>query len=332
MKQTFTTLKKHLLQLCCLLFLLTAPAHAQTGDVPTITFESSMVPFSAPIGSEETQSYNVSGYNIAPGEPVLIETSGYYTISLSSSSGFSQSVKISEIWDGRFDHVPVWVKYTPTSHEERDSNAITHSSAGAETKILYLVRPTPIPLPVTLTTFSAKLSREVVILEWATASERDNSHFDVRVSLNPVAGFTTAGRVPSKVVNSSVLNEYRFEYLVGTAPGTYYFRLKQVDLDGTSSYSGLVSVRISVKPETAPALAPNPVTKDSKILLTSAEGGRMNIVITNMVGASVYTSSCKVAPGNNKIPLLLPDSVSKGIYCLTTELGGRYSRLRFVKN
>lgn len=92
------------------------------------------------------------------------------------------------------------------------------------------------PLPVELARFDAACAGSFVDLRWSTASERDNSHFTVQRS-DDGALFQDLGRIEA-VGNSQTLLNYTFEDVLPTAQA--YYRLAQVDLDGTVSYSPIV--------------------------------------------------------------------------------------------
>jgi len=92
-------------------------------------------------------------------------------------------------------------------------------------------------LPVTLISFAVKaFASGTNLLSWETAQEKDNSHFAIESSANG-REFKEIGSV--KGTNSASVSEYTFEDKAPVATNTYY-RLKQVDLDGTTTYSPVV--------------------------------------------------------------------------------------------
>lgn len=95
------------------------------------------------------------------------------------------------------------------------------------------------PLPITLLEFNAKPEGSVVRVEWATASERDNALFTVERSLDGVV-FETVAHVPG-AGSSNTLQTYTE---IDPAPhaGLSYYRLRQTDVDGTSTVSNMVAV------------------------------------------------------------------------------------------
>lgn len=98
-------------------------------------------------------------------------------------------------------------------------------------------------LPVELTHFSATLQNAIVKLDWQTAMELDNSHFEIERSENGV-DFTNIGIVHGSG-NSLVIRNYQFmDIEFSNLNGIAYYRLKQVDFDGTTSLSEVLAIRM----------------------------------------------------------------------------------------
>ncbi|MFH1195793.1 MAG: T9SS type A sorting domain-containing protein [bacterium] len=106
-------------------------------------------------------------------------------------------------------------------------------------------------LPVELTTFTVKVSGSQAILNWQTATEVNNYGFEIERSTNlqgladskedsNLGGFTSIGFVEGSG-NSNSPKEYHFADNE-VAAGKYSYRLKQIDIDGSYSYSNEISV------------------------------------------------------------------------------------------
>ncbi|MGB1216246.1 MAG: immunoglobulin domain-containing protein, partial [Saprospiraceae bacterium] len=95
------------------------------------------------------------------------------------------------------------------------------------------------PLPVELLFLEGSIRKEVNVLDWATASEINNSHFEVERSKNGV-DFNYLGKVEGNG-NSSTEITYSF---IDTKPELVsYYRLKQVDLNGEFSYTNVITLK-----------------------------------------------------------------------------------------
>jgi hypothetical protein len=117
------------------------------------------------------------------------------------------------------------------------SNPIYLSNGGSNYSFTFTADAT---LPVEFLGFSAKPSPTGTILTWTTASERNNSHFEIERT-NATRDWQVIGKVRGNGT-SRVSNSYTFS---DTRPmaGANYYRLKQVDMDGKFSYSRVVAVR-----------------------------------------------------------------------------------------
>ena len=95
-------------------------------------------------------------------------------------------------------------------------------------------------LPIELTYFHAKLKDGEVLLSWETASEIDNAFFDVERSFNGI-DFIPISRVAGQG-NSLTASRYEWTDQPLFGGKVIYYRLRQEDYDGTSSYSDVRAV------------------------------------------------------------------------------------------
>lgn len=98
------------------------------------------------------------------------------------------------------------------------------------------------PLPVELTSFSGQLTENGVELNWETGAEINNSHFNVQVSYDGV-NWETIGVVQGAGNSTVNLNYFFLDNQEGT--GVQYYRLEQVDFDGTNAFSNVIHVSFS---------------------------------------------------------------------------------------
>ena len=115
-------------------------------------------------------------------------------------------------------------------------------------------------LPVTLVSFNAKAENNRVLVTWKTASEINNNHFEVERSTNGT-GFTTiatqAGQGSTSVPFSYIAYDYK------PNPGINYYRLKQVDNNGSENFSEIKAANFSLSnADDAMDIYPNPVSAD----------------------------------------------------------------------
>jgi hypothetical protein len=120
-------------------------------------------------------------------------------------------------------------------------------------------------LPVTLVNFNARLVDRKVELTWATSEEINNSHFEVERSNNPNEGFVNIGKVLGNATTED-LNEYRF-LDGGPEEGPNYYRLKQVDFDGSFEYTPIVIAELEEAAERMLSVFPNPVEVNDRVTI-----------------------------------------------------------------
>lgn len=136
-------------------------------------------------------------------------------------------------------------------------------------------------LPVEMISFEAEKMNAFNYLTWSTASEINNDYFEVQKSVDGT-NFETIGNIQG-VGNSTVQNDYQFidhdaEYDI------VYYRLKQVDFDGTISYSKIK--RISNKSVNTELTVIN--NGSEPVLQWAFDSNNQNVVIYNQAGQLVY--------------------------------------------
>ena len=148
------------------------------------------------------------------------------------------------------------------------------------------------PLPVELTRFSAVPQAAGVALAWATASEKSSAYFEVQRSATGEA-YAAIGKVAAQGSSSSA-REYAF---VDAQPlaGTSYYRLRQVDADGTAAYSPVVAVRGKGLAEAT--LYPNP---SAQTVVLPAAIGALHYRIFNALGQTLLGGE---AAGNARLDI-----------------------------
>jgi hypothetical protein len=174
------------------------------------------------------------------------------------------------------------------------------------------------PLPITLVNFAAVKNSSAVDLDWQTATEINNDYFVAEKSKNGV-DFTTVGIVDGAGNSESTLSYQTTDY--SPYNGISYYRLKQVDYDGTSSYSEIVAVETD---EAEVEIYPNPTQGSFKINVSNAKQF-YSIDITDVEGRLVYKSS-----GNSDNPITEISGLPKGIYVVLILDGSTITHRKLV--
>ncbi|MCB2408982.1 T9SS type A sorting domain-containing protein [Hymenobacter lucidus] len=170
------------------------------------------------------------------------------------------------------------------------------------------------PLPVELTAFDVIRQNNAVLLKWATASEKNNDRFEVQRSPDGQK-FTTI----STVSGSGTSNKATSYSAKDTGPlaGETYYRLRQVDTNGSDSYSPVRVVRAIVE-----AIYPSP-TYELLNLPMSAAGTPYRIL--NSLGQILMQGT---VPSNGAVDV---QRLTEGSYLLETGTGRDRATQRFVR-
>jgi hypothetical protein len=140
-------------------------------------------------------------------------------------------------------------------------------------------------VPVELTSFTASVSGRDVELKWETATETNNSGFSIERKLAN-SEFLEVGFVPGHGTTSEP-QSYSFSDN-GLNSGKYIYRLKQIDFDGTFSYSDEVSADVTAPAEfSLDQNYPNPFNPSTRISFSLAVDSKVSLKIFDVLGQEV---------------------------------------------
>ena len=145
-------------------------------------------------------------------------------------------------------------------------------------------------VPVEMLTFTASIRNFEVQLLWSTASELNNRGFEIERSINDNRNFITVGFVDG-IGSSTEINYYSFnDTPLLSGINQIYYRLKQIDFDGTFSYSDEVNVSYDVPAEfVLNQNYPNPFNPSTKISYFVPEESFVSIKVYDFLGREVTT-------------------------------------------
>ena len=142
-------------------------------------------------------------------------------------------------------------------------------------------------IPVELVSFAANVSGNEVSLSWITASELNNAGFDIERSSDQ-AEWQKIGFIEGNGT-STEMNYYSFTERK-LAVGNYYYRIKQIDFDGTYEYSSVVEANVSIPIEYAlQQNYPNPFNPSTKINFSLAADSKVLLKIYDILGQEIST-------------------------------------------
>jgi sugar lactone lactonase YvrE len=141
------------------------------------------------------------------------------------------------------------------------------------------------PLPVELTLFTAVSQDQQVTLNWRTATELNNSGFEIQRSITNTE-FVTIGFVKG-VGTTTVQQDYSF-FDKNLSNGKYTYRLKQIDFNGQFEYSNTVEVDVlSIDDYSLIQNYPNPFNPSTKIGYILKDRTNVKVVVMNSLGEEV---------------------------------------------
>ena len=149
------------------------------------------------------------------------------------------------------------------------------------------------PLPVVLTVFTAQAAHNRdAQLSWNTASEVNSASFEVERSLDGAA-YAKIGEVAAQGTTPTA-HAYAFTDagIAARAQGPVYYRLRQVDLDGTATYSPVRTVRFTKAATLALGLYPNPATASTNLDLSALPvTGSYQVLVLDATGRQVLAAT-----------------------------------------
>ncbi len=174
--------------------------------------------------------------------------------------------------------------------------------------------------PVELISFQAKTSGKNVLLDWTTATEHNNYGFNIERSIDKikwqnigfVGGYGT-GTIPH---NYSFVDSSRLS-------GKAYYRLKQVDLDGSFTYSDEIKIELAPAKFSLSQNYPNPFNPVTRINYSISEKSDVSMIIYNMLGQKVSTVVDEIQlPGNYSVDFN-GEKVASGVYIYRLTSGNK---------
>jgi uncharacterized repeat protein (TIGR01451 family) len=183
------------------------------------------------------------------------------------------------------------------------------------------------PLPVVLTAFTATaVGNRDAQIGWTTASEVNSAYFDVERSLDGVT-FTKVGQVAAQgTTAASTTYAFTDRNVASLTAGAAYYRLRQVDLDATATYSPVRTVSFSKATAATLSLYPNPAQLATGLDLRQLPAnGTYQVQLLDATGRLVRAASLA---GGQLQPLNLTDLATGTYHVLVTGTQADGSALR----
>ncbi len=170
-------------------------------------------------------------------------------------------------------------------------------------------------LPVELNTFASSVQGRVVKLEWATATEVNSYKFVVERSKDTQNNWSKVGEINASNYSNSPKNYSFTDNNVNT--GSYSYRLKMVDNDGTYEYSKVVEASVAAPTEFKVSKNyPNPFNPSTKISYALPADANISIELYTITGQRIAVLLNETASaGYHDFSInMTPYNLSSGLY------------------
>jgi len=174
------------------------------------------------------------------------------------------------------------------------------------------------PLPVELVEFTAEAGDDKIDLQWITASETDNAGFEIQRTTNPIQGFSAIDFVDA--AGAGTYNFTDTEVIPGVR---YYYRLRQVDTDGSHNFSKSASAVVEAGNKLE--ILKNPVRDNLPIIIPDGLKGQVRIYSAS--GKEVFLGEV----GDSNIVQMDVSNFAAGMYIIRVGDGPEAQSGKFIK-
>ncbi len=267
-----------------------------------------------------TSTLNLSsGIAVLPSELVIYTTHGGDARTHTPATGYTEHADLNGAGGGQSSTVNS--KSITASGTE---NPISTASGSQNRFVMSAIRIIPngatcsSALPIELTQFDVALENDKIKIDWETASERNNNFFLVERSLD---GISWDAIVEVKGAGNSATSVHYTEYDLLPILNQAYYRLKQVDYDGSFQYSWIREINSAKISTEEVKIYPNPAKNQITVL-----GFDGLIVIKSVHGINV-TKQVVITKLNQKTQQIDISDLPSGTYFVYT----KYATKKFIK-
>lgn len=170
-------------------------------------------------------------------------------------------------------------------------------------------------LPVTLSDFSTTTANNDVLVSWKTDHEYNNRGFEIQRSNNG-ADWYAVNFINGLGDGNSTRN---YNYVdKSLAPGSYYYRLMQSDLDGKTTFSAIATATISGKGKVSLFQNfPNPFSGSTKIRFDLPERQHARLTIVDLSGREIKVLTDKLSEAGSHVINLDASNLRPQVYLVT---------------
>jgi len=186
-----------------------------------------------------------------------------------------------------------------------------------------------VALPMELLNFEAVCGEnKKTKLKWSAASQRNNDFFEIQRSADG-ENFESIGKIKGAGTSDKAIDySYTDELPV---PGIIYYRIKQVDLDGTYKYFESIFAKDCFNKSSKITVYPNPANEELSVNYTALNDEPVNIEIIDMLG-KILMDKQFISSAEENLFKIKVDNLNKGFYFLKINTATNQENIKFLKN
>lgn len=188
-------------------------------------------------------------------------------------------------------------------------------------------------LPVNLIEFTAHKVDEDVRLRWVTEGEENNRVFEIQMATENADGTISDFQAIGSVLGNGTTNEvqtYYYDHSIYPISLVRYYRLRQIDLDGTVHYSPIRAVQLGYITDQV-SVYPNPFIAQLNLSFESDLDQRVQYAIHDATGRVVIQGNFIALRGYNNPTLPLAEVIPGGHYILRLSGDGIRKTIPIIK-
>ncbi|MNK00670.1 hypothetical protein D3C87_184590 [compost metagenome] len=181
-------------------------------------------------------------------------------------------------------------------------------------------------LPMSVSSFNGSMGTQGVNLKWETVQEVNGDSFEVLRSEDGIS-FSKIGKV--KAAGNSETNKVYSFIDFNPAKGVNYYKLNQVDKDGSKEQSKLVAVNAKLTESIFKIHKKD--AANFQVTISALATAATKVIITDILGQKRYEAKVNLTTGINYI-IVPAQNISKGIYILHSMIDGKKQSVKFYGN
>ncbi len=184
------------------------------------------------------------------------------------------------------------------------------------------------PLPVELVSFDAYPGNGQVLLKWVTASELNNEKFLVERGTN-AGNFVTIGGLDG---SGTTYARTEYKWVDRQPLDLAYYRIKQVDFDGTTSYSKTIRVVLDKSNLEELVVYPNPTQQQNIFIrgFVPSNSDKVSVRLIDVMGKTYLNTITDPNEFLNGVKIEPTQTMPVGVYILVLSDGAQVTQKRIV--